>query len=265
MKREKNKKKQGLDSEGYKKAIRTLAQLGAKEKEIKQLADIYQTSREKRKTKVAPDTFIIKTAEIAEYLIKERNVEPDYSSKRFTLPEVIELLTDNPELYTRDVNSEIKKKLDILDQSVWGSIDKTNSIIKTNGKTIFKTSNDKLQQINAVLEGLQIEAYGIRENLAEFCFRETPHQLKNSPKKLYFRLHFMQARGDIQNRCMTKLNFERAMKAKDVFEKRYGVTDETLGEMYPLPKFDPQYPEEFKKQVMESWTVKEKQEGDRED
>lgn len=261
----KDKKKKEIESERYKEAVHRIVKMGTQENDVIRLRNIYQKMKNgKRSNQIAMDTFIYKVSDFLTYFLEERQ-EKIKEKPLLSINDILRLLEEAPEILTRDFNHEVKKKMDILDKASWGSIEKTNKIIKKNGVAILKTSNEKLWKLNAILEGLKIKNNDETQNLAEFFFKNGSRQVSNSAEKVFYRLQFMRQQGEIRKKTISKTNFNRALKTKTVFEKQNGITDEILQKRYPLPLYNKAHPEEFKKQIEKSWSADLKMQKNEED
>jgi len=80
-----------------------------------------------------------------------------------------------------------------------------------------------------------------------------------SSEKLYCRL--MCTRKKLGTVNFNETEFNLCLKPSERFEPRYNVKDEQLLKVYPLPKYNPESPDEFKQKIKENIEIKEKEEG----
>lgn len=209
----------------------------------KDIGELYEKVVADKTTRLHRETFVIKLAELLQYLGIERNIGIDKNDKGFIKKEnVLQNIKAYPRLMTKDINT-LKEKCAII-QDV-SNMDKSsiNEILK-NGVYVHSVGKDKLYISTHILQQFQVktEKDGII-NAVEYLLKNKQSKILLAPQKIYYRLmHVKELNGGT---CINRIDFESCLREQARFETKYGTKDEILQKKYVLPKFNQEKPEEF--------------------
>lgn len=138
-----DKKKNAINSEEYKKNIEELANKGITSEHIQA---IYDRCQEKPQTKIASDTLASKLLALMNYFNERNEGITEDNPGYIHTEDAVDMILKNPRIINSDIQNNIIAKCQVITDKKSGDIRKANQLIKSNPGVFRKT-------IQKIIEG----------------------------------------------------------------------------------------------------------------
>lgn len=213
----------------------------------KDIGRLYEKVIADKGTRINREQFVIKLASIIKYLGFERNIGINKGCNGFIKKEnILQSIEKYTRMMVKDVET-LKQKCQIIQQELQLDNVLMNEILKA-GLYVYSTGLNKLYMSICILKQFQVrmEEYGII-NAGQYLLMNNQSKIVISSKKLYYRLMYIGEKyGSF---CIDRIEFDSCLREQVRFESKYETKDEILEKRYVLPGFNPEKPEDFKRQI----------------